>query len=300
MQYLGEIAAIGTSVSWAANSLFCTEGSHRIGSFAMNHYRMLFAVVLIATAFSVINGRAFPWEMATQDVLLLAVSGFLGYFICDAFLFQCYVDLSPRVGVLAFSFYPFASALMAWLFIGEKLSLLAWLGMIVTFSGIVFVLAERSSEGVLASHRHFRRGLLFAAGAVFFQGASLVIAKPVMSGPNDIDPLAATLIRALAGFAGFWLVTLFRGHVGIVLGKISDLKAMSLIGVGSVIGPFMGVWLSMVAIKNAPVGIAAVLMSLMPIMILPMSALVYKEKISWRAIFGAIVSFVGVTLLFKS
>lgn len=298
MQFLGEIAAIGTAISWSANSICCTESSHRIGSFSMNHYRMLFALVLIVTAHTIINGTMLPMNLSSMDVFSLAVSGFLGYFVCDAFLFQCYVDLSPRVGILAFSFYPFVSAFMARVFLAEKLSLTAWVGMVITISGIIWVLLEKKSGPLHIDRKNFRRGILFAAGAVVFQGFGFIIAKPVMTGSHDVDPLSATLVRAVAGFAGFWLVSLLRGHLKIVISKHKDIQAMKFVALGAIIGPFVGVWLSMYAIKNSPIGIASTLMALMPIAIIPMSAVVYKEKISLRAVLGAIVSCVGVALLF--
>ena len=74
---------------------------------------------------------------------------------------------------------------------------------------------------------------------------------------------------------------------------------MSLIGIGAIIGPALGVWLSMVAIKLAPVGIASTLMALMPVTILPMTWLAYREKVSLRAIIGAVIACIGVALLFR-
>jgi drug/metabolite transporter (DMT)-like permease len=300
MLFFGEICALGTAVSWSANSIFCTEASHRIGSFSMNHYRMLFGVIFIMSAHLILRGTIFPYSLSSFDVLALALSGFLGYFICDAFLFQCYVDLTPRLGILAFSFYPFASAFLARIFLGEILSFRAWAGMVITLAGIVFVLLEKKHGPLHLDKKRFQRGLLFASGAVTFQALSFVIAKPIMTGAHDVDSLSATLIRAIAGFLGFWLVSAFRGRIKSVLQKTKNLKAMLLVGCGSIIGPFIGVWLSMAAIKNAPIGIASTLMALMPIAIIPMSAIVYKEKVTLRSVVGAAISCAGVALLFKS
>ena len=63
-------------------------------------------------------------------------------------------------------------------------------------------------------------------------------------------------------------------------------------------GPFLGVWMSLVATDNAPVGVAQTLCSLTPLFLVPLAALIYKERISPRAALGAIMAVGGAALLF--
>jgi drug/metabolite transporter (DMT)-like permease len=56
--------------------------------------------------------------------------------------------------------------------------------------------------------------------------------------------------------------------------------------------------LSMVAIANAEAGVAQTLMSLMPVFIIPVTWIIYREKTSWRGILGAVVAVTGVAILF--
>jgi drug/metabolite transporter (DMT)-like permease len=67
---------------------------------------------------------------------------------------------------------------------------------------------------------------------------------------------------------------------------------------GAIMGPFLGVWLSLVAVKMIPAGIAATLNAMTPIMVIPVVIFYYKEKVSYRAVLGAVVAFIGVALLF--
>ncbi|HSM24486.1 MAG TPA: EamA family transporter, partial [Anaerolineaceae bacterium] len=66
---------------------------------------------------------------------------------------------------------------------------------------------------------------------------------------------------------------------------------------GAVVGPFIGVWLSLVAVQFAKVGIASTLMALTPIFHLPIGKIL-KEEISFQAIFGTLIAVVGVAILF--
>jgi drug/metabolite transporter (DMT)-like permease len=56
--------------------------------------------------------------------------------------------------------------------------------------------------------------------------------------------------------------------------------------------------LSMVAVAYAQAGIAQTLMSLMPVLIIPVIWIIYRERTSWRGILGAIVAIIGVAILF--
>jgi len=59
----------------------------------------------------------------------------------------------------------------------------------------------------------------------------------------------------------------------------------------------LGVTLSMVAVTYTQAGIAQTLMSLMPVLIIPIVWVLYKQRTSWRGILGAVVAVIGVAIL---
>jgi len=58
------------------------------------------------------------------------------------------------------------------------------------------------------------------------------------------------------------------------------------------------VWLSLLAIQHAPMGIASTLMSLAPVLLLPISRALFGDRITQRAILGTAVAFAGTAVLF--
>ncbi len=56
--------------------------------------------------------------------------------------------------------------------------------------------------------------------------------------------------------------------------------------------------MSMVAVKYTQAGIAATIMSTFPIVVIPLTMIVYKEKPTTRSVVGSIVAIIGVALLF--
>ena len=79
---------------------------------------------------------------------------------------------------------------------------------------------------------------------------------------------------------------------------MKDRKALLEIGAGALTGPVLGVTLSLVAIAHTHIGVASTLMSLTPVILLPVSYFLFKEKITSRAIVGTLVALLGVVLLF--
>ena len=67
---------------------------------------------------------------------------------------------------------------------------------------------------------------------------------------------------------------------------------------GAVVGPFLGVWMSLVAADHAPIGVAQTLCSLTPVFLLPFAVVIHKERISSRAVIGALIAVGGSVLLF--
>ena len=102
----------------------------------------------------------------------------------------------------------------------------------------------------------------------------------------------------LSSFVLIWLFAGIRGEFGGNIRAMKNVKAMLFAGGGAFFGPFLGVWMSLVAVTYIAAGIAATLNSLTPIFIIPVVMLYFKEKVSLRAFLGALVAVLGVALLF--
>jgi drug/metabolite transporter (DMT)-like permease len=126
----------------------------------------------------------------------------------------------------------------------------------------------------------------------------LITSKLGMEG--GFPPLSATLLRMLAAMFFIWLITLLQGKVHTTLQALKDQKATLAILGASIVGPYLGVWLSLIAIDQAQVGIASTLMALSPIFLIPLAKWLLKEQISVKTVFGTIIALVGVTLIFMN
>ena len=86
--YLGEIAALGTSVCWTFTSIFFTLSGRRVGSVIVNQARLLLAVILLSATHLLILGSWLPDQADGYRWFWLGLSGIIGLALGDGFLFR--------------------------------------------------------------------------------------------------------------------------------------------------------------------------------------------------------------------
>jgi drug/metabolite transporter (DMT)-like permease len=293
MTYLGESAAVLTSLCWSLNSVCFTVAGRRVGSASVNLGRLLMAWVTLVLVHLVVYGSCFPVQAGSARLGWLGVSGFIGFALGDAVLFEAFVLIGARLAMLLMTLSPIFSALLAWLFLGQNLSLPKVLAMVVTLGGIAWVVW---GGGEHEDHPHLWRGILLGVGGALGQSVGLVFSKFGLTG--NYPPISANLIRVTAGTAALLLYFGATGRLWNTLGSLRDGRATAFIGLGAVTGPVLGVVLSLVAIAKAPMGVAATLMSLSPIILLPVSHFVFREKVGGHAVLGTLLTLAGAAALF--
>jgi drug/metabolite transporter (DMT)-like permease len=142
-------------------------------------------------------------------------------------------------------------------------------------------------------------GILFGVLAALGQATGLVFSRQGMQG--SFSPIAGNVIRMLAASTALWLAALPGGGAARTVRTLREnAAAVKLIALAALIGPVIGVSLSLLAVQNAPVGVASVLTSLSPIFVLPFSHFVFKERLGWQALAGTALAMAGVVVLFLS
>ncbi|WP_243287263.1 DMT family transporter [Geothrix terrae] len=293
MTYLGESAALLTSACWALNSVCFTIAGRRVGSASVNLVRLLMAWVLLILLHLVLYGQAFPWQAGTARLSWLAVSGLIGFALGDTALFEAFVLIGARLAMLFMTLSPIFSALLAWLFLDQSLSLPKVLAMALTLGGIAWVVWD---GGDREPHPHLWRGVALGVGGALGQSVGLLFSMKGLA--DGFPPISANLIRVTAGLGALGLSFAATGWLRDGLGGLRDGRAAAFISLGAITGPVLGVVLSLVAIARAPMGVAATLMSLSPIILLPVSHFGFKEKVGWHAILGTLLALAGAAALF--
>tara|TARA_B100000614_G_scaffold240152_1_gene240275 strand:- start:74 stop:964 length:891 start_codon:yes stop_codon:yes gene_type:complete len=294
MQMLGQVAALGTAFCWTVTSLSFEAAGKRVGSMQVNLIRLVFAFLMFTVYGAVVHGRALPLDAGPHVWTWLLLSGLVGFVIGDLFLFQAFVDVGARTAMLVYSSVPPMTALLGWIVLGERLTAVQLLAMALTVAGIMTVTTARVPEDAIVRPHRFR-GIWFAVVGALGQAGGLVLSR---YGAPTYDAFGATQIRTLAGIAGFVVLFAVTRRWRRVVDALRDRRAQVHIARGAFFGPFLGVSLGLIAAQRAGTGIAATIIATVPVLLIPVSIVLFHERVTLREVAGAILAVGGVALLF--
>lgn len=292
MPYIGEIAAVITALLWSATSIAFTEASRKVGSLVVNITRLIFAAIFLFVTIALFG---FDIKLSFEQIVALVLSGLVGFVFGDAFLFRAYKEIGARLSMLIMALVPALSSLLAFIFLGEKISLLVIIGIAITTLGVALVVMQKDDQ---PSGSVNKIGIIFGIFGAIGQAVGMIFAKQAFN-LGEINGFVATLARIIPSIIILYPITFFirtaRNPFRILF---ASKRGLVFTLVGSVVGPFLGVTFSLIAVANTYVGIASTLMATVPIIMLPITKYYYKEKLSAYSIAGAFIAVGGVAILF--
>lgn len=308
--YLGEIISLGVAMSWTVTAIVSEVATKRMGVLVTNVWRLLFAMICSGALMWVFTGDCWPVYADGDTWTWMLLSGFVGYFLGDWCLFNSYIYIGSRFGQLFMTIAPIASAISAWVMLGQTMSWMAVFAMVVTISGIAISVLGRAESGKGVSLQLPWKGVLFGIGAGIGQGLGLVLSKVGMdayslaipaSRSEEIMPyiaFSANQIRCVAGVLCFALWLVMRRETNQLPQLFHDGKAALSLSLAVLFGPFLGVAFSLVAVQYTAAGIASTIMAITPILIIVPSYYIFHQPITLKGVIGAFISVVGVALFF--
>lgn len=293
--HAGEITAALTAGCWACTAIAFEAAGLRIGSMAVNFWRLVIGLALLSVYGWIARGQPLPLDATPQAWGWLSASSVAGLVIGDMCLFRAFVVLGPRLSSLIMSTAPVFTALFGWKFLGETMTWTHVGGMTAVTIGIAWAVTSRPRPGGRAVAAPSAKGVALAFGGSIGQASGLVLSKYGMA---DYDAFAATQIRVIAAIACFVVLLFVVRRYRQVFAGLRDRLGVWYTSVGAVFGPFLGVSLSLYAVQHTTAGTAASIMATTPIVILPM-VMIRGERVPLGGILGAVLTVGGVILLFQ-
>lgn len=297
--YTGQLAALGAASCWAFSALAFETAGRRIGALTLNLVRLVIAFGFLCVGAWIARGVPLPVDASPHAWLWLTVSGLVGFVFGDLCLFRAFLLIGSRLSMLLMSLAPVLTAVIGWLVLGETLTARDFVGMTLTVTGIAWAVLERkrpaSIEGSPLPHRTPWAGIALGFGGALGQAGGLVLSK---LGMGSYHAFAATQIRVIAGMAGYVALYFVLRWWPRVWPALRDRKALGFASVGAFFGPFLGVTLSLIAVRHTVAGVAASIMALTPVLIIPLVFLLRRERAGVGGVLGAIVAVAGVAILF--
>ncbi len=309
MEFLGESIALFVSVTWTATALFSEVASKRFGAIQLNVIRMALSLVFLSLTLLLFTGSAVPMYADADTWLWMSLSGLVGYVFGDYCLFNAYIVIGSRFGQLFMTLAPLAAALSGWALLDEKMMPMAVMGMFVTMFGIGFSVLCKGQNGKKVGLKLPLKGVLLGIGAGIGQGVGLVLSKigmvhytaSIPAAAESVEmmlPFASTMIRAITGLLFFTFILVRNGCFSDLKRCLKDKIGMRSALGATITGPFIGVSLSLMAVRYTESGVAQTLMALTPVLILLPAYLIFKQKVTLKEVIGSVISVIGVSLFF--
>ncbi len=300
--HYGESAALLAAFIFAWTSVFFTTAGDRLGVTLVNLLRLPGAVLCLGLTHLALTGRAWPADLAFADQAWIGLSGIIGLAVGDSSLFRAFTLVGPRRSMTVMALAPVFTVVVAWALAGERLGPQALAGIAVAIGGVMLATTGRDPGGGRFRDlpvKVLRTGFLLALVGAACQGLGSAFVKRGM-GPGGVglDPLGATLVRLVWATVAYWLVVLPQQDLRALREKLRDRRGVAALAIAVLLGPFLSVWISLVAIKNTEAGVAQVLLSMVPIFVILPAWVVYRDRPSVASLGGVALAIGGGALLF--
>ena len=225
MNYLGELYALITAFGWAFSSIFFEAASKKADSITVNVIRLIMGIIMLGAATFFTRGVFFPTDSTIHNWTFLSISGIIGLFLGDMFLYESYILIGARICMLFMTMTPLIVGLFGFLFLGESLTFTQTLAMFITCSGVLMVVLKPKSENP-EDKKLSPKGIAFITTAVILEALGNIFTK---IGAKGYDPSSSTQIRMICAMGVFLFYLTFKKKWGRIFFSLADKKLMGLI-----------------------------------------------------------------------
>jgi drug/metabolite transporter (DMT)-like permease len=334
-QQIGVALALMTAVFWAISPLCWASVGQRIGSFSVLLLRGLLAstmlLLLLLPVYVLLRGGTIPLPSSAQLWWIL-LSGIAGMAIGDALYYEALVTLGPRRTTQILTLAPVAAVALGWMYLDEQLNALRLMGIVTVLAATAYAVLARQratrqetdrptdtniaspsgntlapQNGVATEVNHSSKphepGYVTAAGIAFAVAGAVCVGLGAVTmrqafRVGELDMVFATVLRVASSTCLLWLIPLFRGRVMSTIRPLADGFILPRVLLGTLAGPLLGMLCYVGAIKYIEAGIASTLTSMSPLFILPLIAMRYQAKLTWRIAIATALASAGVGLIF--
>jgi drug/metabolite transporter (DMT)-like permease len=289
--YFGELLALSTAVVWAVAVILFKKSGESVHPIALNLFKNVLAAVLVVPTLYLVGGSL--WRpVGAGDYLILLVSGVLGIGIADTFFFMSLNILGAGLSAIVDCLYsPFVIAL-SMIFLGESLSLLQVVGVLMIISAVLGVTSGKWVVDV--PRKALLRGTFWAVAALLLMAAGIVMAKPVL----ERSPLVwAMEWRLVGGILVLLVVMLFRRDRRAILSTLMGTRHWGYVVGGSWFGAYAAMFLWLGGMKYTQASTAAALNQTSNIFVFIFAALLLREPITLARTVAIVLGVAGAYLV---
>ena len=296
---IGEASALLAALLWTVSSMFWRR--LRLSAWTINLAKNIIGASLLAVHLllsSWISGTV-VFEASTASISYLGISGIVGVVVGDTLFFRSLQILGPRRALMVATISPLFAVVLGWAVLNEQLMVITLLGIFLTMAGVVAVVADRKAQGESPNLFPGQNsvGAMLGIGAALCQAIGGILSR---IGMQDCSGLEASFYRVFIAAVVMIIVFFLRGSLVRTLRVVMTRQNLQLLVPATIIGTWMGIWLSQTAYKYSDAGIAQTLLSTCPLFAVPIVYYVDRQKISLLSLVGSVIAIVGVYLVVQN
>jgi len=293
---IGAVYALTAALSWAVSSTFLKFLTPRIDTLSLNTLRVCIASISLL-ALIALSGRGTEFvNTPLMSLVYLAISGVIAVAIGDTIYIKSlsYLNVSQAFPIAQCS-NPILTMVLAVSLLGESFTWVTGLGAFFVLLGIYLVTSTRITPGTNSAPRRISgKGIMLALIA----GAAWSIAAVTLKlGAIDMDPLVAAAIRMSSATIVLLPLTLSQRKRGTLQLRRYGYRSLALTLTSGIIDYSVGMVLFIIAIQLIGAGKTVVLAATSPLLLLPFSVFILKEKLTRLNLIGIITGIVGIYLV---
>jgi len=287
----GEFFALSSALTWALAVILLRRSGETLPPFELNLFKTIFGVVLMIPTILLVDGFKVP-DYSLTGLILVFVSGVLGISVADTWYLRALNIMGvSRTGIVSSLFSPFVILLSA-IFLGERLGVWQWLGLLLVLSGVLLVTWRRHRSKVDASD--VQRGLMYGVGAVFMMAVGIVMVKEILETGSFLWTVE---LRLVGGLAGMLVFVMIRGRWQDLKQNFGRPQPWGTVMFASFMGSYFALILWLAGYKLIDASVASVLNETNVAFIVLLAWLMLGEPINLRKLLGLSLTFVGVIIM---
>lgn len=289
--HLGEFYSVLAALVWAVSVVLFRLSGRTLRPLALNFFKNIVATLMLGATLVVLRVE-FVRDVPAVDYVLLVLSGIVGIAAADTLFFKSLNLLGAGLSqIVTLSYGPFV-ILFTFVFIGERLTPGDFAGAALIMLGIFLTAGHDPPLGSTKADLH--KGIGFATLSVALMALGVTIAKPVL---NRSPVLWATSIRLAGGVAALVVLTIVSPRQRDLWKTLRPSRTWRVSVPAAVLGAYVAMVIWIAGMKFTQASTASILNQTSAVFVLPVAALILKEKITLRKAGAVAAAIAGVALV---
>ena len=294
---IGELAALGASLSWAIAPILYTKALLNTKPISANIVRCATNAGVLVAALLLLGQAGALAALPTRTMVLVVTSGVVGLGVGDTLYMVGlkFVGVSRAVPLAAT--YPLFSLIWATLLLHQQLTIAAVLGAAVIVLGIWLLSREKAGQKTIVKSRLALIGLSVSLVTAVIWSVSITMMNVAVSGVTSLGANYAIVTLRIASVALFFILLapfLDREH-GFLKIKRNAVVALC---IGGLIANGVGWLLLNYSFLNTSLTHAVPISSTSPLFAAIAGFMLFHERMTKEAVLGATAIVAGICLIF--